>query len=76
MDVIKSYYYQFVNFIQGLSNLWFVTIWLLLVSLILVLIVKFFKIYDGSQKKFEKLSLIIIAVLLIGVLVFLTYIRK
>ncbi len=73
---MKSLYYQFVNFIQGLNNLVFVTIWLLLVAVILILIVKFFKIYNGTQKHFEKLSYIILAILLIAVLVFLTYIRK
>ena len=73
---MKSIYYQFVNFIQELNGLWFMTIWLLLLATILILIVRFFKIYDGTQKKFEKVSLLILAILLIAVLVFLTYIRK
>lgn len=73
---MESLYYQFVNFIQDLNNLVFVTIWLLLVAIILVLIVKFFKIYNGTQKSFEKLSYIILAILLFAVLVFLTYIRN
>ncbi len=73
---MKSIYYQFVNFIQELNALWFMAIWILLFAAILLLIVKFFKIYDGTQKKFEKVSLIIIAILLIAVLVFLTYIRR
>ena len=73
---MKSIYYQFVNFIQELNGLWFMAIWILLFAAILLLIVKFFKIYDGTQKKFEKVSLLILAALLIAVLVFLTYIRK
>ena len=73
---MKSLYYQFVNFIQEMNALWFTIIWLLLFASILILIVNFFKIYDGSQKKFEKLSLLVLAILLIAVLVFLTYIRK
>jgi len=73
---MKSVYYQFVNFIQTMPSIWFITIWLALFGLDLVLVVKFFKIYNGTQKKFEKLSLIILAVLLLAIIVFLTYIRK
>lgn len=73
---MKSIYYQFVNFIQELNGLWFMAIWILLFAAILLIVVKFFKIYDGSQKKFEKVSLLIIAIMLIALLVFLTYIRK
>lgn len=73
---MKNLYYQFVNYIQTMSQLWFVTIWLLMFALILVNVMKFFKIYNGTQKKFEKLSLLIIAILLFAALIFLTYIRK
>ena len=73
---MKNLYYQFVNYIQTMSQLWFVTIWLLMFALILVNVMKFFKIYNGTQKKFEKLSLLIIALLLFAALIFLTYIRK
>ena len=73
---MKSIYFQFVNFIQGLPTIWFLCIWLLLFALAFVLIIKFFKIYNGEQKKFEKVSLIIIAVLIFAVIIYLTYIRK
>ena len=72
---MKSFYYQFVNFIQTMSPLWFTTIFLLMSALILVFIMKFFKIYNGTQKKFEKISYIIVAVLLLVVLIYLTYLR-
>ena len=72
---MKSVYYQFVNFIQTMSQLWFITIWLLLFACILVCVMKFFKIYNGTQKKFEKLSLMVLAILLFAVLIYLTYIR-
>ncbi|MBQ8615106.1 MAG: hypothetical protein IJ415_00875 [Clostridia bacterium] len=73
---MKSLYYQFVNYIQTMSSLWFAIIWLLLFAVILIYIVKFFKIYNGTQKKFEKLSYIVMALLLFAVLIFLTYLRK
>ncbi len=68
-------YYQFVNFIQGIENGWFAVIWLLIFSVALVLVMRFFKIYNGTQKKFEKVSLMIVALLLFAVLIFLTYLR-
>ena len=73
---MKSFYYQFVNFIQEMPQVWFAIIWLLLVAVILVNIMKFFKIYNGTQKKFEKISLIVIAIMLFALLVYLTYIRN
>ena len=73
---MKSLYYQFVNFIQTMNPVWFITIWLGLFAVILVLVMKFFKIYNGTQKKIEKVSLIIVAILLFAVLIYLTYIRK
>lgn len=73
---MKEIYYQFVNFIQSIKPIWFACIWLLLFACVLIYIVKFFKKYNGTQKKFEKLSLIVLAVLLFALLVFLTYIRK
>ncbi len=73
---MKSVYYQFVNFIQTMDALWFTTIWMAMFAGILLLIMNFFKIYNGTQKKFEKLSLFILAIILFAVLVFLTYIRN
>lgn len=73
---MKNLYYQFVNYVQTMPQLWFITIWLLMFALILVNVMKFFKIYNGTQKKFEKLSLLVIAILLFSALIFLTYIRK
>ena len=71
-----SVYYQFVNFIQGLSNLWFSTVVIILFAVTVISIVKFFKIYNGTQKSFEKLSLLFLALVLFAILIFLTYIRK
>ena len=73
---MKAAYYQFVNFIQGLSNFWFYTIWFVLFAAVFALVIKFFKIYNGSQKKFEKISLFILAILLFVLIVYLTYLRN
>lgn len=73
---MESIYFQFVNFIQELPAVWFICIWLLLFALILVLVIRFFKVYNGTQKKFEKISLMVLALLLTAVLIYLTYIRK
>ncbi len=72
---MKSLYYQFVNFIQTLNPVTFLIIWLLLTASVLIFIMKFFKVYNGTQKKFEKLSYLFIALLLFAVLAFLTYLR-
>ncbi len=74
--MLKSFYYQFVNFIQEMSVVWFVTIWMVLLICTLVCIMRFFKIYNGEQKKFEKVGLMVIALILFVVLIFITYIRK
>ena len=73
---MKSLYYQFVNYIQTMDQLWFVTIWMLTFAVMLVYIMKFFKIYNGTQKKFEKLSYLVLALMLFALLVFLTNLRK
>lgn len=72
---MKSVYYQFVNFIQNLHPLWFVTIVLLLFAVTLVLVMKFFKKYDGTQTSFEKISSIVLAIIIFAVLVYLTSLR-
>lgn len=73
---MKSLYYQFVNFIQTMETVTYTIIWLLLFAVILIFIMKFFKIYNGTQKKFEKLSYVVIALLLFALLIYLTYLRK
>lgn len=73
---MKSYYYQFVNFIQEMPTGWFVAIMAVLVIAVMLLTMKFFKIYNGTQKKFEKVSLIILAIICFAILIFLTYIRN
>ena len=75
-NAIKSGYYQLINFVQGMDVKWFVTIWLGLLALTLVCVMKFFKKYDGSQKEFVKVSLIVLAVIFFVCLVCLTYLRK
>ena len=74
--MIKSYYYQFVNFLQNLNSVWFFVIWMVLLAMVFLCIARFFKVYNGTQKKFEKVSLIIVALILLAILIFLTYIRK
>lgn len=72
---MKSIYYQIVNFIQSLDALIFTAIILILFACALMCVVKFFKAYNGTQKKFEKLSKIVIAVLILMVLIFLISVR-
>lgn len=72
---MKSIYYQFVNFIHDMNSLVFATMWLMLVACILVLIMKFFKKYNGEQKKFEKVSSIVLALILFALVAYLTYLR-
>ncbi len=74
--MIKSYYYRLLNFIQGWPGYVFAIVWLVLLAIIFSLVMKFFKIYNGTQKRIEKGSLIFLAVLLLAVLIFLTYVRK
>ena len=73
---MKEIYYQFVNYIQTLPSLWFATIWLAMMCVIFVLVVRFYKIYNGTQKSFEKVSLLVLALILFAALIFLTYIRN
>ena len=71
-----SLYNRFVNFLQELDTIWFVTIWMLLLVVMLVCILRFFKIYNGTQQKFEKVSLMILALVAFAVLLSITYIRS
>ena len=73
---MKAAYYQFVNFIQTMEPLWFLTIWLILFMLTLSTVIKFFKLYNGTQNSFTKVSLIVMAVIFFSLLVYLTYIRN
>ena len=56
--------------------IWFVSIVLIMFACTLVLVMKFFKIYNGTQKNFEKLSLLILALMLFALLIYLTFLRN
>ena len=73
---MKSLYYQFVNFIAEMPVVWYVTIWVVLFGGTLIFITKFFKLYNGEQKSFEKVSYIFLAVILFILLVIFTNLRK
>ena len=73
---MKSLYYQFVNFVAEMQVVWYVTIWTILFCGALIFIMKFFKIYNGEQKSFEKVSYIFLAVILFILLVIFTSLRK
>ncbi len=73
---METIYYQFVNFIQEMDGLWFATLWIALVALTFILIVKFYKAHNGTQKTFEKISLLILAIIIFAVLIYITYLRK
>lgn len=72
---MKAAYYQFVNFIQNMHTIWFITIFVCLVSGILLCVMNFFKAYDGKQKNFEKLGLLVLAILMFALLIYLTALR-
>lgn len=59
-----------------MSKGWFIGIWLVLLAAILLCVMTFFKENSKANKKFVKVSMMILAVLLFALLVWLTYIRK
>ncbi len=73
---MKSAYYQFVNYIQSLGHYTSMFIWLFMFAGILLLMTKFFKLHNGTQKKVEKPSLLILALMLFAVLIYFNYLRK
>ena len=73
---MRSVYYQFINFIQELPNMWYTTLLVVLFCIALISVIRFFKVYNGTQKNFEKLSLLFLSFVLLAVLIFLVYIRK
>ena len=73
---MKDLYYSFINFIQEMPALWYITIWFVCFAVIAVSIIKFYKVYNGTQNRFEKLGTLFLAIILFIVLIFLTYIRK
>ena len=72
---MKEAYYKLVNFIQEMPSLWFATIWLGLMAICFVLMVKFYKKYNATQTKFEKISLLVLTLILFAIIVYLTYVR-
>ena len=74
-NAFKSGYFQFVNFLRDMPTIWYVELWVALLCLTLVCVMKFFKKYDGTQKEFVKVSLIILAIIFFACLVFITYVR-
>lgn len=73
---MKSIYYQFVNFIQTMPIGWFLTLWMAMLALGLIFIVRFFKIYNGTQNSFEKVSFLVLALIFLALLIYLTYLRN
>ena len=73
---METFYFQFVNFIQEMDGLWFMTLWIAMVAITLILIMKFYKVHNGTQKSFEKISLLILAVIIFAAVIYLTYLRK
>ena len=72
---MKEIYFNFVNLIQEMPKVWFAIIWLLTAAWMLKLLTKFYKLHDGTQKNIEKPGLLLLALVLFGVILFLTYIR-
>lgn len=73
---MQSVYYQFVNYIQQMPKVWFTAILMALFVFSILSVVKFFKVYNGTQKNFEKLGSLFLGVVLLLFLIFLVYIRK
>ncbi len=76
--MLKSFYYQFVNFIQEMHPAWFALIWLAIFVCSAMCVMKFFMAYKykDKHKKFVKVGMLILAIILFAILIFLTYIRK
>lgn len=76
--MFRSFYYQFVNFIQEMHPAWFALLWLAIFVCSAMCVMKFFMAYKhkNKQTKFVKVGVLISAVLLFALLIFLTYIRK
>lgn len=76
--MLKSFYYQFVNFIQEMHPAWFAMIWLAIFVCSAMCVMKFFMAYKykDKHKKFVKVGMLILAIILFAILIFLTYIRK
>ncbi|MBR6778904.1 MAG: hypothetical protein IKM43_01975 [Clostridia bacterium] len=72
----KSFGFQVISFLQEMPGVWFITIWMVLFAATLLCIINFFKKYNGTQNHFEKVSLIIIAVICMALLMWITYVRK
>ncbi len=73
---MKSWYYQFVNFIQGLSNITYSMIWVAFLVVALVCLMKFFNSFDDEKKRYKKISFLIIAIVFIVLLIVFTYLRN
>ena len=74
--MIVNYYNRFVNFIQQMPTIWFVIIWFVLFAGIMLCIATLFKKYDAEKNKFKKVSMLIVAAILMAILIYLSYIRK
>ncbi len=73
---MESIYFQFVNFIQQMHPMLFMTLWILVLVFTLTSVVNLFKKYNGEKKKFEKTSFLILAIILFALLIYLTYLRN
>lgn len=74
--MLVNYYNRFVNFIQQMPTIWFVIIWFVLFAGIMLCIATLFKKYDTEKNKFKKVSMLIVAAILMAILIYLSYIRK
>ena len=73
---MKSFYYQFINFIKNLNPFVFGLIWIVLLGLTFLFIVKFFNSFDDEKKKYKKTSALILGLFILLLLVLLTYARR
>ena len=73
---MKSFYYQFINFIKNLNPFVFGLIWIVLLGLTFLFIVKFFNSFDDEKKKYKKTSDLILGLFILLLLVLLTYARR
>lgn len=73
---MKSLYYQFINFIQQMPDMWYTAMLLALFVVSILSVMKFFKAHNGTQNNFEKLGSLFLGVVVLLFLIFLVYIRK
>lgn len=73
---MDSLYYQFVNYIQSIPPIWFYTIFLVGISGVILLMVKFYKKFDDSETVLAKLKYVFLAIILFSIIAYITHLWR